>query len=225
MSATVQINTRAFVAMTRELARRAKVTPDEALISEIGKVLEGAIRNTRSASKSRIRLRFKNAEFSMQPSNLYSPKGGRAGVKISKNGFIPYFMRNRYPDALWGAITARRDASFNAKIAAVGLAKKSWLSIARRLHLGVKAPAYVSKAVASTGKDYPENTATKIEKKTGKIQVTIYNSQPTANAIGGERALQQAVDGRTKGFLYALEKGTFDSLAKIAKKYPGIKIQ
>lgn len=225
MAATVQINTRAFVAMTRELAKKAQVTPDEALISEIGKVLEGAIRNTRSASKARIRLRFKTAEFSMQPSNLYSPKNGRAGVKISKNGFIPYFLRNRYPDSLWAGIVARRDASFNTKIGAIGLAKKSWLNIARKLHLGVKAPAYVSKAVASTGKEYPENTSVKIERKTGKIGVTIFNSQPTVNAIGGERALQQAVDGRTKAFLYALGKGTFDSLAKIAKKYPGIKIQ
>lgn len=222
---TVKIDTRNFQAMTRELAARAKVPLETVLVAEVGKVLEGAVRNTKAASRGKIRARAKGATFSMQPASLYTPKNGRSGVTVTQNGFIPYYLRNRYPNALWSLIAARREASLAAAIKAIGLAKKSWYDIAKRLGLEIKAPGYAKTALPSSGKEYPENTATKIERKTGRLNITIFNSQPTVNLIGGERALQQAVDGRVKGFIYAMATGTFDSMAKIAKKYPGITLK
>lgn len=223
MSTTVKVDTRAFVQMTRELAAKAGVPDEVAMVAEVGKVLEGAIRNTKQGSKAKIASRFKNATFSAQPAGMYSPKSGRSGVNVTQNGFIPYFLRNRYPDSLWAAMSERRNKSFFAKIGAIGLSKKSWYEIGRRLGLTLKGGNFV-KAIASTGKQYPENTATKIEKQKSKLQISIYNSQPTVNRTGGERALQAAVDGRVKKFLYSIANNTFENAAKIAKQYPGIRI-
>lgn len=219
----VKVDTRAFVQMTRELARRAGVPDETALVAEVGKVLEGAIRNTKAGSKAKIASRFKNATFSAQPASMYSPKSGRSGVTTTKGGFIPYFLRNRYPDALWSAMTERRNKSFFAKVAAIGLSKKSWYEIGRRLGLTLKGGTFV-KAIASTGKEYPENTATKIERQKSRLQVSIFNSQPTVNATGGERALQAAIDGRAKFFLANIALKTFEKAANVAKQYPGIRI-
>lgn len=224
MAAQVKVDTRAFRQMCRELAAKAKVPDETVLVAEVGKVLEGAARNTKAGSKAKIASRFKNATFSMQPSDMYSPKSGRTGVNVSANGFIPYYLRNRYPDNLWALMSARRNASFAAAIAAIGLSKRSWFEIAKRLGLTISVPAYAKKAVASTGKDYPENISIKIERGNGKLQISFFNSQPTVNKIGGARALQVAIDGRVKGFLVSLSKGTFTSAAKIAAKYPGIRI-
>lgn len=224
MAAQVKVDTRTFIQMTRELAAKAGVPDETAMVAEVGKVLEGWVRNTPAATKQSIALRFKNATFSMQPAGMYSPKSGRSGVNVTKSGFIPYYLRNRYPDALWAAMTERRSKSFFAKLAAIGLAKGSIVKIARQLGLTIKAPSYARKAIASTGKQYPENTSIKIERGKFRLQISFFNSQPTINSIGGARGLQVAIDGRVKAFLYAIGKGTFSSAAKIAAKYPGIKI-
>lgn len=224
MAAQVKVDTRVFIQMTRALAAKAKVPDEIVMVAEVGKVLEGWTRNIKAATKQNIALRFKNAIYSMQPAGMYSPKNGRSGVNVSKNGFIAYHLRNRYPDALWAAMTERRSKSFFAKLAAIGLAKGSIIKIARQLGLTIKAPAYAAKAIASTGKQYPENTSVKIERGNGRLQISFFNSQPTINMIGGARGLQVAIDGRVKAFLYAVGKGTFSSEAKVAAKYPGIKI-
>ena len=224
MSTSIKVDTRAFIQMTRELAARAGVPDEDAMVAEVGKVLEGAIRNTEQGSKAKIASFFKNAEYTAQPASLYSPSSGRSGVVISGGGKVTYNLSYRYPNALWAAITDRRNKSFFAKVAAIGLSKKSWYELGRRLGLTLKGGRFV-KAIASTGKQYPENTATKIERQKSKLQITIYNSQPTVNRTGGERALQAAVDGRVKYFLGQMALGTFNKAATIAKQYPGITIR
>jgi hypothetical protein len=223
MAGTVKIDLRNFNAMCRELSAKAKTPNEQVLIGEVGKVLEAAIRNTDAAQASLIRRRSESAEFSMQPESLYNPVSGRSNVNITKSGFIAYYLENRYPNALWNAIAVRREASLQAKLRARGLAKKSWLQIAQQLGITIQAPGYVAGAVASTGREY-KNTSTKLARQTGKLQITILNSQPTVNAIGGARALQRACDGRVKFFLQNVALGTFNDAAKTAKRYPGIKI-
>lgn len=210
--------------MVREIAKRAGVPPDEVLVSEIGKILEGAVRNTNSASVSSIKSNAKDAQFSMQPSDLYTPVSGRKGVNITKGGFIAYYLRNRYPDNLWALISARRKASLASKLAARGLAKRSWIDLGKKLGLNIDAPGYAASAIASTGKLYPEDTRVSFKREAGKLSISIENSQPTVVKIGGARALQRAIEGRVKLFMRNIALGTFQDIKKIAARYPGVKI-
>lgn len=209
--------------MVRELSRKADVPDDEVLVHEVGKVIEAAAEFTPALQVSKLKARREAALFSSQPASLYSPKRSRRGVKITKNGFIAYYLRNRYPNALWSAIAARRKASLARAIKARGLAKKSWWEIANALGITITVPSYVTKAVASTGRDYAGNVAVKLFRTKGKLGITITNSQPTVNAIGGARALQRAIDGRTKFFIQNVAHGVFKDVAQIARKYPGMK--
>lgn len=224
MSGTVRVDTSKFNAMVREIARKASVPEEEVLSNEVARILEATIKHTPSATVASIRGTSENANFSMQPETLYAPKRGRAGVKITKGGFIAYYLHNRYPDALWSQMSARRKVSLAAKLRARGLARKSWLDIARKLGLRINFPGYVSSAVASTGREYPQNVSVRLRRQQGKLQIGFTNAQPTVNKIGGSRALQRAIDGRYKYFMRQMGLGTFDELAKIAKKYPGIRI-
>lgn len=210
--------------MVREIARRARVPDEEVLTHEVGKILEATIKNTRTATVSSIRNTSQNANFSMQPEGLYTPKSGRAGVKLTQRGFIPYYLRNRYPDVLWGLILDRRKASLIQKLQARGLSRKSWLDIANKLRLTISFPGYVATAKARTGRDYPEDTRVRLQLQNGKLQIAFQNAQPTVNRIGGSRALQAAVNGRYKFFVQNVARGEFESVAKIAKRYPSMKI-
>ncbi len=226
MSGSATIDTSKFNAMVRELARKANAPDDEILSYEVGKVLEATVQFTPALQVSKLRSRTEAALFSMQPASLYTPKRGRRSVKISKNGFIAYYLQNRYPNALWSAISARRKASLARALRARGLAKKSWWEIARLLGITIKVPNYVPIAVASSGRSYPGNVSAKRLRPAAKLQITIENAQPTVNIpqVGGARALQRAIDGRTKFFIQNVGRGVFDDVAKIAKKYPGVKV-
>lgn len=225
MNANVRIDTSKFNAMIQEIARKGNVTEEEVLVSEVEKILEATLRNTKTSTVASIRATSENSDFSMQPESLYTPKRGRKGVNVTKGGFIAYYLRNRYPESLWAAMSARRKTSLIAKLKARGLARKSWLDIAQKLGLRIKFPGYVATAIASTGKEYPQNTRVSFQRRTGKLQIAFENSQPTVNKIGGGQALQRAVDGRYKFFIQNLARGTFESVAKIARAYPGIKVQ
>lgn len=224
MSATLRVDTRMFNVMTREIARSAGVPAEEVLANEVRKVLEATLKFTPTASVSSIRKNSENASFSMQPQTLYTPKRPRSGVTITQNGFIAYYLANRYPADLWARMSARRKQSLLSKLRARGLARRSWLEIANKLGLKISYPGYVGSAVASTGKTYPENTRVRLQRQTGRLQIVIENSQPTVNRIGGSAALQRAINGRYKYFLRQMELGTFKALSKIARKYPGIKV-
>jgi hypothetical protein len=202
----VKIDTRAFNSMCRELAQKANVPDEVTLVAEVGKVLEKAIEYTPAASRSNIQARFDNKQFTTYSSKVY-------------------YLLNRYPDALWGNIDSRRKKDLSARLRAIGLSKKSWIDIAQRLGINVKAPAYARNAVARTGKNY-QNVKTSISRQKGKLTIGIFNSQPTVNlpSVGGRRALQAAIDGRVKFFLGQMALKTFDDAAKIAKKYPGIRV-
>lgn len=221
-----RVDTSKINSMFREIARKVRVPPEEIMIYEVGKILEAWLRFIPAADASKIRLSYEEAVFSAQPASLYTPKSGRAGVKLTKRGFVRYFLLNHYPDALWNAMSGRRKASLLRRLGARGLAKQSVLQIADRLGIKISAPGYVATALASTGKRYPENTAVRLQRRTGLLQISFENSQPTINQerVGGRRALQRAIDGRVKYFMTNMARGVFDDVKNIAKRYPGMKV-
>ena len=208
--------------MVKDLARRLDAPPDEVLKEEVGKVLEKAIQDTPVMDTGKARRRFDAARFTAQPETLYEPKYRLR--RHPKNNKILYNLTYKYPGELWSAITEARAADLKKKIAARGLAKQSWLKIARMLGLSVHAPSYVENAVATTGKTYDEDETAEVQRTSGGVNYHFENSQPTVNAIGGEEALQAAMDGRTLFFVNNIERGVFEDLGQAAKKYPGVKV-
>lgn len=228
MQASCQVNTKGFEAACLALAKVSGRSMEEVVTAELGKVIDRTIELTPAAKVSVLRERFETAQFTAQNPSLYAPATpaglrGREKAKLTKNGKILYYLKNRYPSTLWNTIAEKRKESFLRKLHAVGLAKKSWWNIAQALGLPVKSGRFVS-ALAVTGKEYPQNFQTSKSVRETDIAVAFINAQPTVNAIGGARALQTAINGRVKYFLYSVEKGVFDSMDKIARQYPGLKL-
>lgn len=216
----VRVDTTQLSAMIRELSARAAVPSDDVLVFEVGKILEKALSYTPAADVAKMRDRYENTAFSVQPRSLYTPQ------RITTSGSkVKYYLENRYPNALWAAISARRKASFLRRLRARGLAKRSWLDLAAQMGLEIRAPAFVRRAVATSGQVY-NNTTARTTRSRGRLHVAIENAQPTLNLpkVGGARALQRAIDGRVSYFLRNLALGTFDDVAKVAKRYKGMRV-
>jgi hypothetical protein len=152
---TSRVDTLAFNAMCRQGARMAAVPYERFVKNEVGKVLEAAAKFTPAVQVNRLRLRYENAQYSAQPRTLYTPKRP-TGATLTKRGYVKYFLANRYPNTLWSAISARRKARLLKLLGARGLAKKSWWKIANALGIKISVPAYVGRAVASTGQEYDD---------------------------------------------------------------------
>lgn len=227
-ASTFRVDTTKFNAMLAQLSSKvAGANYADVVAAEVGKVLEATIKYTPALKVEKVRQRYDSAEYTQQLPSLYTPtsKSGqryRSKVKLSKSGAIKYYLGNRYPAQLWARIAAARKKRLQRVLRARGLAKRSWLALAEQLGLSIKAPQYVARAQAVTGKTY-QDTSVKAVANRKQAYVTLTNSQPTVNAIGGGRALQRAIDGRVKYFERSVQLRVFDDMKKVAKQYPGIR--
>jgi len=220
-----EVDTSLFTQMINELKLAVPSANENDIIrEEVGKVLEKCIEDTTAMQVQKVVQRSERAQFTTMPSGLYKPSTKRARENRSSGGRIVYYLKNRYPSPLWAAIKKRRKEDLAKILKARGLAKKSWYLIAEKLGIRVKAPKFVRDAVATTGKEYFEDVEVHDVFDNTKIEIRIGNNQPTINAIGGSAILQRAIDGRVKFFLTNLKHGVFESLGKVAKKYPGLKV-
>jgi len=218
----LKVDTSVFSAMCDDLAKMLDVPPDQVLREEVGRVLSQAIKNTDAAEKASIERHQATATHSLQSISLYSPK--RPGRRHLHSGRVLYKLSWKYPNKLWSAIKRARAADLKKRLRARGLAKQSWFRQGLLLGISVDAPEFVKKAVARTGRAYPEDETVSVDRRKGEIVISTENSQPTVNRIGGAEALQRAIDGRTSYFLVNVTKDVFDNMDRIAKKYPGITI-
>jgi hypothetical protein len=207
----LDIDTTNFNRAIQQIAKYSGADLVTVVESEAQAVLTKAAGFTKSASASRIR------------ENHNRQKATRADVG---NGSKLYFLDNRYPNPMWSRLKRARAASLKRKLAARGLAKQSWAQLAYLAGLSITVPAYVLKAVASTGRTYPENVTASRLRKGRAFGIFFENAQPTANLayVGGPRAVQRAINGRVKFFARNMEKGVFTSLRKIAAAYPGLRL-
>lgn len=230
MEVSYQVNIKGFETACRALSKISGRSMKDVVEAEVTKILDRTIDYTRQSTPNKIKNRFNTAQFSFQPPGLYAPKTregvlARARATRSKNGDLLYYLQNRYPTALWHQIESRRQKSLQKKLKAIGLAKKSWWNIGRLLQLPVKAGRFIN-AIATTGRDYPEDIQVKKSVNEGEIAIGFINAQPTVQlpSVAGGRALQSAVNGRVKYFTTNVKKGVFDSLKNIARAYPGLKL-
>jgi hypothetical protein len=231
MRVETQVNTKGFEAACFALARVTGKSIEQVVKSEMSTLLEATMNNTRAATATGIRKRHEAKKFVALPANAYAPTTltglkSRANAKIDTHGNLLYFLGNNYPPALWNLIDRKRKLDLEKELHARGLAKKSWLYVARALGVPVSAPGFVQRAIPTTGREYPQNIAARKLIDQNKIVVSFRNAQPTVNTeqAGGRRALQTAINGRVKFFLQNTIKGVFNSMQEIAKKYPGLKL-
>jgi hypothetical protein len=213
--------------MCEDMARTLKLPPDTVLREEIGRVLTQAIKETNAAEADNIKRHQAQAKYTLQPATLYTRtmKHGRSHPRQRahpRNGKVVYNLSYHYPNRLWNAIKKARADDLKKRLKARGLAKQSWYLLGNLIGVNVDAPEYVKKAVARTGRQYPQNERVRVLKSQGHVAYHIENSQPTVVAINGEAALQKAIDNRVNYFLVNVSKSVFDDMTKVAKRYPGI---
>ena len=104
-----------------------------------------------------------------------------------------------------------------------GLAKQSWLALAKKLGLPVNAPGYVQKATVKE-KPYPQKVRSDQKGKRGSFQITITNEMLTTINANGKAALAKAINGRVGYFKRNLKKKVFGNWRTIAEKYKGLKV-
>jgi len=183
---------------------------------EVGKILEKCISSTPAAKIEKIRSRSDGREWGFHKI-AYSPNLNFKG-RLTKSGKKRYKYANRFPDAVWNAIIEQRKSSLEKKLSLRGLAKQSLLKLAEAAGLTVKAPSYVKKLKANFTKNFSVNRII----SEGSYSISLRNSQPTINVIGGNAIVRRAIKGRIKYFQTNMEKGVLDSMEKFAKAYPGI---
>jgi hypothetical protein len=225
--ANEQVDTRQFNAMCHQLATLSAQKFDKVVVSEVKSVLSQTVKNTPAIKVGKTVSRHRTALYSAQPASMYLPKHSyKHGTRLTKNGYVTYYLKNRYPDALWSEISARRAARLRAVLAARGLAQKSWDQIAEKLGVTLDIPNYVRRATPSDGGTY-DNVSARQEKSDRRILIEITNAQPTVNIpqVGGARALERAVKGRIKFFEQNANRAVFGDVKKIATAYPGFKMK
>lgn len=209
----VTIDTRNFNAAVRELKKLSGVSFRSVIRSEVEAVLSRAIKKTKAASATKIRYHYTNEK--------------RANGKprmLELNGKT-YSLDRHYPDALWHQIVAFEQARMKEALRRRGLAKQSWLVMARRLGLSPRdVPGYVESASVN-GEPYNQRVEASEKADGPRYGIEITNGMLVVSKIGGRGALQSAINGRVGYFHRNVRLGVFSKVASMAKAYPGMSIR
>jgi hypothetical protein len=145
----------------------------------------------------------------------------------------------RWPDAMWADYTAEENDRIQdlavtlkdypaARVRAIGITKQSWLQIGDALGispLGCTGEAKARAAISAKRGGWPTSTGTETE--SGPLYfVELINRMPLlvdgSGKMDGSAILQRAIRAREKAFEIELQKGVFDSMDAISKRYPGL---
>lgn len=199
MARVVEIDTRNFNRMVKDLAFIKGKDLQEVIRGEAKAILEKSIRTTKAAKVSTIRNRVNKSDF------------------VKHNGKI-YNTRHRLPNTIWKGIKETRKKRLARKLAARGTAKGTYYTIARQLRLNVNAPAYVAKAAKATRAKMGA-ALSGTETGTSRFTITIRNASIVAMKYhaGGFRAFTRALNGRVSYFRKQMQFGFKERAKKAAK--------
>jgi hypothetical protein len=208
----ITVDTHNFNAMLRQLKGMTGAEFKDVVRGEVSSVLEGAMRNTKSAKESKIRYHYT------------SPITAKGRPRMLEMNGKMYSLNRRYPDSLWDQIVAFEAANEKEALARRGLSKQSWLRIAESLGMRLrKVPLYVRGAKVK-GSTYPMPVRSSEAAMGARYLITIENSLNVLVKIGGRAALQKAINGRVGYYVHNVRHGVFKRVATIAKAYPGIRV-
>jgi hypothetical protein len=212
---TAELDATRFRRMVLEMSKHARITPEQVIDFEAGKMIESALKFTKVAKSGDIRKRVTDQIFNRPFRTL--------------NGKI-YFLGNRYPDAIWSKLKSSQQKEVSEKLKVLlkrrGLAKQSWWLLGKKLGIEIKAPAFAQKAEVA-GADLPGNVRFRREGTGKKSILTLVNDSPSATSKGGKGhdAMRKAFRGRLKFFERNMKEGVFQNIKTIAAKYPGITVK
>lgn len=243
----VTINTSNLTGFCQEVARH---TPGvrfwDAMIHEVGKVMEGCVRLTlgdkRKITKSvEYQNRMLNEGTKRKPI-LYVTKSGLvwfadypgtqyAGVaKGRKTGsgktFHPMTEFFHYGQPRWlryqQFLADLRNKQVEVRMV-MGRAAQSWVQIADSLGIRIDVPAYVRNAVPFKGRRHVNGTSRTIRSINGAM-IEMTNVNPVLlGTIDGARILRTSIVGREKYFRHGITEGYLSDVRATAARFQGLK--
>lgn len=171
------------------------------------------------------------------PRISHSTRNGRTWWRESSGGKW-YLMSEGNPSRRWSdkrwnrfkADEADRKADLKVAIAeekkrrlrARGLAKRSWLEIAKKAGIPFPVRAYVANARPAKQELVLADFIARILRTPESFAIYYENALPYISAIGGEAAIIRAINGRIKYFETTMSKMTGDVMEGMAKRYGGL---
>jgi hypothetical protein len=240
-SAGVSLDSRQFEQVLRHLTDLTGKSLSKVVKAEAASILGKALQKTGVSTASRVKARYTYTERGQNKKTIPFVRlnGRKRRVRsIKRKGKWVQRKNGRVwdPDLLnpeWKQLQAELKRLHLRARGRKGLAKATWLRIAKGAKLPAlkpKPPAYVLKALGTFTQRLKAKTQGREMIMGGKkvyfIQVRNYSTTAMApkskKGPGGYGEFKKAMRGRVDHFNYSLAKGTFDSVGKIAKKYPGI---
>lgn len=251
MKPGIDIDTRKFNAMVADLTKRLGLTREEIIRNEATAVLDKCIARTargneqlirENAGTSRAYLRsFARNGFVINGKGqiFYKLRNGRwllvarmdlaSGVVTTHHTGAKPASRNLQTRAIQiaSAVMAGRKDYAEVAIKAIGLAIQSWVQSAQDLNLPIKTTRGSTSAIATTGVRYTNGTAI-ARRSFGKYGIEIRNTLPynmfrLGKATSMQYVLRGAVNGRVAYLNRNINKGVFDDMSAVAKRYPGLR--
>jgi len=141
-------------------------------------------------------------------------------TKRQTNGwYAPAADWARYK-AAWAADAEDTKKRIADRLAARGLAAKSWLEIIDKINAGSDdAAAFIRRARPISNKSRSVAGVVQTGAGTANYQLTIINASGIAIASGGQRKLATAITIRRKFFMDKLRAGFFDDAKFVARNY------
>ena len=223
-----------MVRLFKDLASFSGKGVQQAIDSEAAAMCESALASTAprnyAKSSSAIKQRYNARKFQTKGGKKYfigkptvkgyiiksGPRKGQTVRRINNKG-------NRQPDSVWDRILDF-PRQIKIKIDSLGIAKRNWYELAKKIGFTIKAPNWVTTA-NFMGRVYSEgNAAIRRGKRKGAYSLELTNSGKNHKYTKADRAWKTAVNKRIKYFLINVEKGVFKDIQQIAKKYPKLKL-
>jgi hypothetical protein len=205
MDIKLEIKIDAFNGAMKEMAHRLKnnTTGQRIVEYEVVKVLEKTLAGTDAATVNSIRGNFQAQQWTTFNGRRYN-------------------LDWHFPNGLWNSISAARKANLQRRLAARGLAKRSFHALGLSLGYDIDAPAYVKGAVTRNHTS-AENVSSRKETTSAGFGVRIEDHSPLLQYTGAKRAFFAAVAGRVRFFTTNVAKGVFNDLKQVTAKYPGLR--
>lgn len=233
MKAGIKVNATEFIRTMNALATATGKNVAETIDAEAAAAIQATISVTKpknyDKSKKSIMEHAQNRQFITKKGKRYfvgkpsiksyqikrGPRKGQMRESYSAKG-------NRLPNDVWDYFkdTLKRAAD---KVASLGIAKRNWVELGKRLGFVIKAPQWVLNASFQGKNVSADNTFLKRSgvglKYALEIKNTGRNHQWT-NAF----SFYSKLNGRIAYFRRNVDKAVFADLKQVAKKYPKLKI-
>ena len=243
MDLIARVDTVGFKKFCDDLAKISGRSFEDVVKAQAGAVLKRVMSKTKAANTAKLNRRAKQISqlergyFPQRDGSAliigtrtkmrfwkdYSPKTDRPTVYPINYKRLPNGVWNRYRSAV-NRISPRMRALAKKIKGAKGLAKSTWLNIAKELGVDsiLKAPAYVKNAKSTSRKRWKNSDGTEFFTMADAFVVMRQRYKNLTQNGFAAAILQAAIRARMKSFSKDLQRGVFDDAKKRASRYPGV---